>query len=182
MTKAIFNQFSAYNRWANARLYAAALALPDEAYRRSVGIFFDSLHGTLNHMLVADRLWLRRLTGQGEHPDRLDAIIHDDLHELADARAKEDERLIAVVRSYDDAELDRIHRYRTTSGQPQEQRIADILQHVFNHQTHHRGQAHACCSILTGQEPPFLDLLAFQRGVPAPSIFGDGPLPGSSPQ
>lgn len=180
MTKAIFEQFAAYNRWANARLYAAAAALPDEDYRRPVGVFFNSLNGTLNHLLLADRLWLRRLTGKGEHPDRLDAIIHDDLHELACARSKEDERIVALVTSYNDADLDRVHGYRTTSGQPQEQRIADILQHLFNHQTHHRGQAHACCSILTGKEPPYLDLLAFQRGAAAPSIFGDGPLPGGA--
>lgn len=167
MNATIFNQFAAYNRWANARIYGAALALPDEVYRRPVGVFFKSLHGTLNHLLVADRIWLRRLTGQGTHPDRLDAIIHDDRDDLARARAEEDERIIAVVSDYDDSGLDRPHAYKTTSGQPHEQRIADILQHFFNHQTHHRGQAHACCSILTGQEPPSLDLLAFQRGVPA---------------
>ncbi|WBL80971.1 DinB family protein [Bradyrhizobium xenonodulans] len=173
MMTAVFSQFAAYNRWANARLYAAALALPDEAYRRPIGVFFGSLHGTLNHLLVTDRLWLRRLTGEGEHPDRLNAIIHDDRNELARARSREDERLISVVEAYSDSDLERAHGYRTTSGQPHEQRIADILQHLFNHQTHHRGQAHACCSILTGKEPPSLDLLAFQRGAPAPSISID---------
>lgn len=174
MTGALFNQFAAYNRWANARVYAAALAVPDEAYRKPIGVFFGSLHGTLNHLLVTDRLWLRRLTGEGEHPDRLDAIIHDDRRELAQARVREDERILATVSRYDDATLDRLHGYRTTSGTPQEQRIADILQHLFNHQTHHRGQAHACLSILTGKEPPSLDLLAFQRGAPAPSIVDLG--------
>jgi uncharacterized damage-inducible protein DinB len=56
------------------------------------------------------------------------------------------------------------------SGAPQQQMLADILLHLFNHQTHHRGQAHACCSILTGSEPPSLDLLLFQRGGPAPDL------------
>ena len=60
--------------------------------------------------------------------------------------------------------------YRTTSGAAHEQRVADILAHVFNHQTHHRGQAHSALSILTGREPLTLDLLAFQRGVPAPDL------------
>lgn len=166
-----FRQLAAYNRWANARLYMAALDLPDAAYRRPIGVFFGSLHGTLNHLLVTDRLWLRRLTGMSGHPDRLDAILHDDLTDLARARIVEDERLEAVVSRYDAADLDRPHAYRTTSGQPQRQRVADILQHLFNHQTHHRGQAHACCSILTGTEPPSLDLLAFQRGVEAPDLL-----------
>jgi uncharacterized damage-inducible protein DinB len=48
--------------------------------------------------------------------------------------------------------------------------LADILLHLFNHQTHHRGQAHACLSILTGAEPPSLDLLLFQRGAKAPAL------------
>ncbi len=171
LSKAAFCQLAAYNRWANARLYAAAMDLPDEAYRRPIGVFFSSLHGTLNHLLTADRIWLRRLTGEGDHPDQLNAIIHDDLADLARARILEDERLEAVVSAYNDADLDGLHAYRTTSGQPQEQRITDILQHLFNHQTHHRGQAHACCSILTGREPPSLDLLAFQRGAQAPDLL-----------
>ena len=56
------------------------------------------------------------------------------------------------------------------SGVPFRQELAQILLHLFNHQTHHRGQAHACCSIVTGEEPPSLDLLQFQRGVPAPEL------------
>ena len=170
MTHAIFRQLAAYNRWANARLYAAALDLPEEEYRRQVGVFFGSLHGTLNHILLTDRLWMKRLTGEGEHPNHLNGIIYDDRGELARARAAEDDRLVALVSSYDDAALDRLHAYRTTSGQPHEQRIADILLHLFNHQTHHRGQAHACCSIVTGKEPPSLDLLGLQRGAPAPDL------------
>ena len=57
-----------------------------------------------------------------------------------------------------------------TIGAPFSQEIGQILLHLFNHQTHHRGQAHACCSILTGSEPPPLDLLLYQRGVPAPEL------------
>ena len=69
-----------------------------------------------------------------------------------------------AVEKYDEAALRGLHSYKTTSGMPQSQVLGDILMHLFNHQTHHRGQAHACLSILTGSEPPSLDLLAFQRG------------------
>jgi uncharacterized damage-inducible protein DinB len=55
-----FAMFAAYNRWANARLYAAAATLTDEEYRSDRGAFFGSLHGALNHILVADRIWLHR--------------------------------------------------------------------------------------------------------------------------
>jgi uncharacterized damage-inducible protein DinB len=170
MTIDQFKQLAAYNRWANARLYAAALDLPDQAYRLHIGVFFGGLHGTLNHLLLTDRIWLRRLTGEGDHPNRLDAILYEDRTELARARLAEDDRLIAIVEKYDDATLRRLHSYKTTSGMPQSQLLVDILLHLFNHQTHHRGQAHACLSILTGSEPPSLDLLAFQRGATAPDL------------
>jgi len=56
------------------------------------------------------------------------------------------------------------------AGAPFRQQLGQILLHLFNHQTHHRGQAHACCSIVTGAEPPSLDLFQFQRGVSAPDL------------
>ncbi len=166
-----FRQLADYNHWANLRIYAAALAMPEEQYRRRTGVFFGSLHGTLNHLLLTDRIWLKRLTGTGEHPDRLDAILYDDRKELLRARVSEDARLKQVIGSYDEEDLTRAVSYRTTSGKPYSQALQDILLHLFNHQTHHRGQAHACCSIVTGQEPPTLDLLAFQRGVIAPTLI-----------
>jgi len=165
-----FKQLADYNHWANRRLYAAALALPDERYRHRTGVFFGSLHGTLNHLLLADRIWLKRLTGEGEHPLRLDAILFEDRNELARARMAEDARLKRVVSGYSEADLAAAVSYKTRSGAPHQQALKDILLHLFNHHTHHRGQAHACCSILTGREPPSLDLLAFQRGVPAPDL------------
>jgi len=168
--KSHVEQFADYNLWANARLYEAALALSEFDYRRDVGTFFKSLNGTLNHLLLTDRIWLKRLTGDGEHPDRLDAIIHEDRHQLALARAEEDDRIVCFVASLDDASIAGTLKYETTSGRPFEQSRAAVLAHLFNHQTHHRGQAHAILSICTGQEPPPLDLLAMQRGVPAPDL------------
>jgi uncharacterized damage-inducible protein DinB len=170
MTINQFRQLAAYNRWANSRLYAAALDLSDQAYRLHIGVFFGSLHGTLNHLLLTDRLWLKRLTGEGDHPNQLDAILYEDRAELTRARIAEDNRWIAVVERYDEAALASLHSYKTTSGMPQSQVLGDILLHQFNHQTHYRGQAHACLSILTGGEPPSLDLLVFQRGGTAPDL------------
>ena len=168
--KTHFVRCAAYNQWANARLYEAALTLSESDYRRDVGAFFKSMHGTLNHLILTDRIWLKRLTGEGDHPDRLDAIIYDDRLELASARADEDERLRRYVDSLDNALLDGLQEYTTTSGKPFEQRRTDILAHLFNHQTHHRGQAHTILSLLTGREPPSLGLLPMQRGVGAPDL------------
>lgn len=133
-------------------------------------MFFGSLHGTLNHLLATDRIWFKRLTGQGEAPARVDVVRPEDRHDLARARIAEDARLIATVAAYDEAALAQPLAYRTTSGVAHEQTVADILAHLFNHQTHRRGQAHAALSILTGREPPSLDLLQFQRGVAAPDL------------
>ena len=167
--KAHLQRFAAYNKWANARLYEAALALTEAEYRRDVGAFFKSMHGTLNHLLLTDRLWLKRLTGEGDHPNRLDAIIHEERRDLAMARADEDDRIIGYVAGLEEATLQEIHRYQNTSGKAFEDRRSDILAHLFNHHTHHRGQAHTNFSIC-GRQPPPLDLLAMERGAGAPDL------------
>jgi uncharacterized damage-inducible protein DinB len=77
--KSHFEAMAEYNAWANARLYRMAKQLPDEQYRRDVGAYFKSLHGTLNHLMTADLIWMRRLTGFGDHPNKLNAIVFDDL-------------------------------------------------------------------------------------------------------
>src|SRR5260370_22332210 len=92
-----FAMMAGYNRWANERLYEAARALPDADYRAQRGAFFGSLHGTLNHLLVADRIWMHRFTGNGPAPTRLDEILFEDLAALEAARIEEDERIVAHI-------------------------------------------------------------------------------------
>ena len=107
-----FAMLAAYNAWCNRRLYDAAAALPEADYHADRGAFFKSLHGTLNHILVADRIWMKRLTGEGEAPTRLDAILFDDLASLRRARAAEDARIIAYVDRLSEADLAGLLRYR----------------------------------------------------------------------
>jgi uncharacterized damage-inducible protein DinB len=73
--KSRYQMFAADNAWCNERLYDAAASLPDADYRADRGAFFKSVHGTLNHLLVGDRIWMRRFTGVGEMPPSLDLII-----------------------------------------------------------------------------------------------------------
>jgi uncharacterized damage-inducible protein DinB len=159
-----FRTLARYNRWANARLYVAVGDLSVEEYRADRGVFFRSLHGTLNHLLVVDRLWLARVTGERDPglPDRLDAILHDDRDALAAARAREDERVVAVVDGLDEERLTASLRYRTTLGWEHEQPVWEVLAHLFNHQTHHRGQAHAVLTGLGRKAPP-MDLVLYLR-------------------
>ena len=83
-----FAMFAGYNRWANRRLYAAARALPDIEYRKPRGAFFSSLHGTLNHLVVSDRVWMRRFTGEGPVQTRLDEILFERLRTGSTLRAR----------------------------------------------------------------------------------------------
>ncbi|HST76339.1 MAG TPA: DinB family protein [Acetobacteraceae bacterium] len=163
--KAHFDSLARYNEWANRRLYAAAADLSDAQYRTDRGAFFKSMHGTLNHLLVTDRIWMRRITGKGDAPDRLDAILFDDLSQLRIAREAEDARIVDHVTGLTEAQLAGVIRYRRVSTPDlYEQQLAPALAHLFNHQTHHRGQAHAILTGLVGRAP-VLDLLDFQRLV-----------------
>ena len=157
-----FVMMAQYNAWANERLFRMAAGLPDEFYRRDVGAYFKSMHGTLNHLLTGDRIWMRRLSGVGDHPARLDAIVFDDLPSLTTARQREDERINRFVEELAVASFEEMLDYRTLNSMPQRQRRAEILAHLFNHQTHHRGQAHGILTVL-GIDPLPLDLLIMQR-------------------
>ena len=154
---------AAYNAWANTRVYEAAAALPDADYRADRGAFFKSVHGTLNHLLVVDRIWMRRFTGEGEAPTRLDAILFEALSDLRAARIREDERIAAYVDRLSDTDLAGRIRFRTiVSPADVEQALTPALMHFFNHQTHHRGQVHTLLTGL-GADAPSLDLIMFQR-------------------
>lgn len=156
--KAHFTLMAEYNAWANARLYRGACLLTEEQYRRDVGAYFKSLHGTLNHLLTADRIWLRRLTGEGEQPKALDTIWHDDLPSLAAARHAEDQRLLGFMRGLAEVRMEEFCEYQNLKGTPQRQKYSEILAHLFNHQTHHRGQAHTILTALGIAEPEPMDL------------------------
>ncbi|MBO6784296.1 MAG: damage-inducible protein DinB [Alphaproteobacteria bacterium] len=154
--------FAAYNRWANARLYDACAGLPDAEYRRDRGAFFGSIHGTLNHILVADRIWLGRIEGRDSGLKQLDAILFEDFAGLRAAREAEDARIVALADGLDAARLGSDLAYATTSGAPQSTPLRAVLAHVFNHQTHHRGQAHDLLFQI-GKTAPELDLIYFLR-------------------
>lgn len=160
-----YRMFAGYNAWANGRLYEAAAKLTDAEYRADRGAFFKSVHGTLNHLLVGDRIWMYRFTGHGEAPARLDAVLCDDLPSLAAARRAEDARISDWIGTLGEADLSRSFTYRTivnpaTVTQP----LAPALDHFFNHQTHHRGQAHSLLTAIRGRDfAPSLDLILFQR-------------------
>ncbi|WP_029007748.1 DinB family protein [Azospirillum halopraeferens] len=157
-----FRLFARYNRWANDRLFDAVAALPEERFREDRGAFFGSLCGTLNHILVGDQLWMRRFEGAGPQPPSLDTILHPDLPGLRAAREAEDARILAFVEAQDEARFAGTLAYTNVRGERWEQPFSAVLGHLFNHQTHHRGQAHTLLSQF-GHTPPELDLIYFMR-------------------
>jgi len=131
-----------YNQWMNDRLYAVCAEMTDEERRRDRGTFFGSMHGILNHILLADRAWLGRFTGVPYPGIRsLDQELYADFAELVAERAATDAQILTWADALTPEALAGPLRYRTLSD-PQE-RVNPLwiaVSHFFNHQTHHRGQ------------------------------------------
>ncbi|HEU5073192.1 MAG TPA: DinB family protein [Polyangiaceae bacterium] len=158
-----------YNRWMNDKLYRLAATLGDDARKRDAGAFFKSIHGTFNHILLADRVWLARFTGatvqdgfMGPGGIRsLDQELYADFEQLRRQRALTDDELSAWVATLTHEQLAAPLVYMR-SGQKQEFPLWWAVTHVFNHQTHHRGQI---TTLLTQQgcDPGSTDLVAMLR-------------------
>jgi uncharacterized damage-inducible protein DinB len=165
-----FCMFALYNRWANERLYDCAAQLTPAALAQDRGAFFGSLLGTLNHLLVTDRVWMSRLEGASPRGTRLNEILHEDFGDLRAARRAQDQKIIAFVHDLSEERLAHPLEYATTSGVRYCQPLHQVLAHLFNHQTHHRGQAHHLIGLALGREnAPVLGLLAYQRSAMAGS-------------
>lgn len=140
-----------YNRWMNEKVYAACATLSDEERKRDRGAFFKSIHGTLNHLMVGDSIWLGRFTKDFSHlpkdaegkPVVITGLAHQlygDFAELSRARIDLDTRIQAWVATLDEAQLALPFSYNTITVGPVTNPLWSTITHFFNHQTHHRGQ------------------------------------------
>lgn len=156
-----FPLLAQHNAWANTRLYGCVAALPEEVYRRDAGLFFDSIHGTLNHLLLVDRLWTSRIRGEEHGLTRLNEVLYEDFASLRTAQGEEDAALIGLVDSLSNTRLEEPVQYRKMIGTGMEEaRIGHILLTLFHHKTHHRGHVTAAIS-QAGVPPPPLDIIFF---------------------
>jgi uncharacterized damage-inducible protein DinB len=162
-----------YNRWMNEKLYAVIAPLGDETRKRDAGAFFKSIHGTLNHLLLADRVWLARFRGvrvsdefMGPGIRALDQELYADFDELRRERALTDVELTAWVSELTDERLAGPLVY-DRRGHRLECPLWWAVAHLFNHQTHHRGQL---TTLLTQQgcDPGVTDLYAMLRAEHTP--------------
>lgn len=158
-----------YNRWANQRLYTCVEGLSDDDYRAARGAYFGSIHATLNHLLVVDRLWTSRIMGEYHGIDGLDQILHDDFKNLSAARTAMDDHIVRLTDRMSvglDGGLDKEILYRSVSGgEKHASPVRHILLTVFNHQTHHRGQIHCMLTQAGIEQPPALDVVVFLRDM-----------------
>ncbi len=157
--RAHFATLARYNAWVTGRLLAAVAALSDADYRRDVGLFFKSIHGTLNHLLVGEHLlWFRRFA-EGVSPRvALDDEVEPDRARLAERLVQGAARWLPLIDGWPAARFDGRLDYTTMRGQPASLPFAAALAHVFHHGTHHRGQVTAALTGL-GRSGPELDLV-----------------------
>ena len=161
-----------YNRWFNLRLYDACEQLSDEERKRDRGAFFGSIHHTLMHLVLADKMWLQRFKRQGVTfdalPDTLLAVpegldytsnLHPDWQPLRQTRDAVDAAVEAWLAEMSPEFPSSTMRYINTEGVQREHPAWQALTHFFNHQTHHRGQV---TTLLTqaGVDPGVTDLVA----------------------
>ena len=142
-----------YNQWMNVKLYDSSAQLPAPELDRDRGAFFGSILGTLNHIAVTDIIWLQRLSAHPSNHRSLDPIrarptpeslretLQSDLASLCALRAELDGIIVRWVHELSEADLDHVLEYRNSKGIAAQRRFGPLALHLFNHQTHHRGQA-----------------------------------------
>ena len=160
-----FQMLAQYNTLANSKIYDTCSLLPQEELNRIRPAFFKTIHGTLNHILIGDRIWLGRFAGEEVPSTGLDAILYPNFAELRQARIQEDARIEAFTKTITEDFLSQTITYRNNSGNIHTDPASLLLAHFFNHQTHHRGQIH---DMLTQTElpPPSLDMHRVLRPNP----------------
>ncbi|MDJ0978300.1 MAG: DinB family protein [Erythrobacter sp.] len=146
ITSDYLRSMARYNRWQNDSLYEAAAGLSDADRRLDRGAFFGSIHGTLSHIYWADRIWLSRfdLCEPPDVPNRESARFVEDFGELRAKRTELDATLIEWCDAYEPGPIKgSLEWYSGAIRANAKAPLTVILTHLFNHQTHHRGQAHA---------------------------------------
>lgn len=141
-----------YNQWMNQKLYDTAANLSAAALRENRGAFFGSIFSTLNHLVVADTIWIKRLSAsfsleweleeakQLQQIRALDLTLFEDFEALRNYRHKLDTMLLQLSRKAQDKDLLMSVTYLDIKGNSHTKQLFSLLMHVFNHQTHHRGQ------------------------------------------
>lgn len=155
-----FSMLARYHRWAYGRLYDKVDLVGDADYHADLGLFFGSIHGTLNHLLLVDRLWQDRLRGVKTGKVNLAEEIETGRQALKDAIFAQCERFVADVDETSESTLDADMPFVNSKGESHAFPRGLLLAHVINHATHHRGHVSAALTRL-GVEAPVMDIPYF---------------------
>lgn len=137
----MLNLMAEYNRWMNENLCTVCAGMQDEERKRDIGAFFRSIHGTLNHILLVDRLWLARIRKEPITISSLDQELHADFAEFKRARARTDNDITSLARSLEPTRLAEPVSFTSFVSKTEVVLpLGSIMVHLFHHQTHHRGQ------------------------------------------
>jgi uncharacterized damage-inducible protein DinB len=154
---------STYNQWMNQQLYQVCANITDVDRKSDRGAFFKSIHGTLNHILIADQIWLGRFTEQ-PFGAKLDGELYSNFSELRAERERVDLTMIDWAENLAPDWLNEQLTYTNSSGLTRTLPYWLLVTHMFNHQTHHRGQLTTLLNQM-GYAPGVTDLPAmFDRG------------------
>jgi len=163
-----FQMLAKYNRLANKRIYGSCSELSKKERTKDRSAFFRSIHGTLNHIMIGDRIWLSRFRGETVPSTGLDEILYEDFGELWDERQIMDQRLSNFVEELEPEFLNEEVSYINNEGHRYDDPVHLLLPHLFNHETHHRGQVHdMICQ--TDVDSPVLDMHRVIK--PEPDVY-----------
>lgn len=149
-----------YNSWMNEKIYSICKQIPHEKLHQNLGAFFLSIIGTLNHILVADIIWLKRFSDHPKNyssldyirsikkPHSLNQIIYDRIEDLTLEREKIDQIIKDFILEITEEDLENSFSYKNMKGEHFNKKFSYIILHFFNHQTHHRGQVSTLLSQL----------------------------------
>ncbi|MHB1514117.1 MAG: DinB family protein [Acidiferrobacteraceae bacterium] len=147
-----------YNAWMNCSIYATCARIPDAQRKQDLGAFFRSIHQTLNHILWADRVWMARFTGEAFPIGKIGEDLFDDFVKLREERNYMDKRISGWTKGLQDGALERELAFPgVTDGRQRRGPLWCFASHLFNHQTHHRGQVTTLMMQL-GYDPGVTDI------------------------
>lgn len=166
--KDLFLTLARYHVWATRRLFEQVDTLDEADYRRDAGLFFRSVHGTLNHLLVAEHgVWFERFANGVSPRRRLDEEVETDRARLRERLLEAVPRWLPLIEALPDERWSGVLDYHSTQGVAQSLPYAATLAHVFNHATHHRGQISAALTAM-GRRELVLDLVAMLQAESRP--------------
>jgi uncharacterized damage-inducible protein DinB len=153
-----FELMARYNQWMNEKLYQVCAVIPDKERKKDLGAFFRSVHGTLNHLLYGDKAWMSRFVGKPSAVTAIGEELHQDFDRLRADRTALDQQILDWSHALSPHWLEAPFEY--TSNVDGKTRVLPawaLVMHMFNHQTHHRGQVTTLIKQL-GHEPGITDL------------------------